>query len=822
MPRVVQKIQTIILFIFLFNCASIIGLKTNTRLRLKTTTTQLQPSSEKNDELAGTLFDSLGSPDESTSDKLNDDSKEIEGAPSTGNKDPFVNTEPDTVNTVNDDELKKAAEEAEKKKLEEEAEKKKLEEEAEKKRLEDEAEKKRLEDEALKAKAIEKEIANKKENETPKEEENKESDDNIKKIKVDSIGPLSKIHYPFIEEKSTKTRAWAIATLIVFGSIYLFLRLIYNYFKNLNKFYAKCTASLANQIMFLLICFIVTLLFYVYGTFDSIPINWEYLISGMALFILSWFVYGSFIILLSLLVIRRWKLLEKSANSFTDIRHKYDKLQNKNFEHANMNYSSPETKSLIESFEFLVLKRFFFIPLFPTFKASSLRKEMKFSVYLEKCLLEKIRLFFKFSWTCWVLTICVMMFWNVFIAPNTILCITIYAMVIPIIGLAINVILFLYLKSIYRKVVEHITQNNMSNYQDIEYNSKLALQSMGYPVYLMNLIQDDKEMEKLNTKSKGVHEHLHQRPASLYENLMLGGATGFAVMLNIIQTCSLIFVCWIIVLFTKHLTYIFDAYSKKALIFIIPIFILYFVLQGLSTAIVLKWHTLIDSIEMKRNEKCIKKMVNYHIKKAGRISEEIFQNFKRIYFDIKTNPKLNVSKSEKLFAVDENENELKLGFPHLQEIIRLNVARYTHSDKENAVIDIKEDLLPFIKSFGNSLNQEEIEYMLHFIENFEDFKGKITVSNLFDIYGAILHFRTQKPMNIFKCVFNHFYDENPQYYKDTHMTYKNIELFINAYNDFFTKEQTEFIKEQCNYLGESFSFESLITTLISFRQFYPY
>ena len=105
-------------------------------------------------------------------------------------------------------------------------------------------------------------------------------------------------------------------------------------------------------------------------------------------------------------------------------------------------------------------------------------------------------------------------------------------MVIPIIGLAINVILFLYLKSIYRKVVEHITQNNMSNYQDIEYNSKLALQSMGYPVYLMNLIQDDKEMEKLNTKSKGVHEHLHQRPASLYENLMLGGATGFAVMLN--------------------------------------------------------------------------------------------------------------------------------------------------------------------------------------------------------------------------------------------------------------------------------------------------
>ena len=166
---------------------------------------------------------------------------------------------------------------------------------------------------------------------------------------------------------------------------------------------------------------------------------------------------------------------------------------------------------------------------------------------------------------------------------------------------------------------------------------------------------------------------------------------------------------------------------------------------------------------MKRNEKCVRKLVNFHLREAGRLSEEIFQNFKRIYYDIKINSK--PEEHEKIFTIEENESELKLGFPHLQEMIRLNVARYTHSEDEKATIDIKEELRPFLKSFGNHLNNKEIEFMFHLIENFDEFQGKLTINNLFDIYGAILHFRTQKPLDIFKFVFNHFYEDNPQFYK---------------------------------------------------------
>ena len=236
-----------------------------------------------------------------------------------------------------------------------------------------------------------------------------------------------------------------------------------------------------------------------------------------------------------------------------------------------------------------------------------------------------------------------MMFWNVFVAPNTILFTTVFSMLIPLLGLLILVGILFYLKHIYRKIVENISQNNMSNYQDIEYHSNLALQSMGYPVYLMNLIQNEKEMENLNKKTMTFHEHFHQRPASLYENLFIGGTTGVAILFNIVQTCTLLFNAWLILVYTKHMSYMYDAYTKTTtLLFVIPISIVYFILQVYITAIVLKWHTIIDSVEMKRNEKCVRKLVNFHLREAGRLSEEIFQNFKRIYYDIKINSKPEV------------------------------------------------------------------------------------------------------------------------------------------------------------------------------------
>ena len=372
----------------------------------------------------------------------------------------------------------------------------------------------------------------------------------------------------------------------------------------------------------------------------------------------------------------------------------------------------------------------------------------------------------------------------------------------------------------------------MSNYQDIEYNSNSMLQFPGHPVYLWNLIQQEQEMKELNKKSLSLHEHVHQRPPSLYENLLLGGASAFAFMFNVIQTCSLLFIAWGIILFAKHYSYILTAYSKVTVLLItIPLFFIYLALYIYITACVLKWNAIVSSIEMNRNEKNVKKMVHYHIKKASRISDEIFLIFKRIYYDMKVNKKQHshmindnilMEDDFKPLHTNNSESELKLGFQHLQDIIKMNMLRYTGKEKDNGMIDIKEDLLPFIKSFGNSLNAKEIEFMLHMISNFDEFKGKICVNDLFDICGAILHFRTKRPMEIFTFVFDTFYKNDPQHYKDISLSFQKINLFIGNYKEYFNEEQITFIKDQCLYYNDSVPFDSLISSIISFRQYYPY
>ena len=611
---------------------------------------------------------------------------------------------------------------------------------------------------------------------------------------------------------------WSILTIIIFGFGYLIIRTGYNALKNVNKFFSKCIASLSNQLLFLLFCFMIVILIYTYGNFDSIPLNWEYFIAGIAIFILGWIIFNIYIIILSYFAVKKWEKLEKNSSSFTDLRHKFDNIVNNKNNNNKLNESE-----IIESFEYLILKRFFFIPLFPVFKPCSFRKEMNFSIYLKKCLIEKLRLFFKFSWTSWILLLTSIMFWNIFICDNSARNSLIFLMIIPFLGLLISFILLLYTKNIYRKVIEPINQNNISDYQDVDSNSNSALQSIAHPKYLLHLIQNEKEMENLNDNKSFIHQNFHQRPPSIYENLLFFGISGFSLILNIIQSICIIFIACSIITFTKHYHKIINKYSNLINILLIGSLIIYFILQGYLTALLLKYYTIINSIEMRRNEKCVQKMINNHLYHSGKIAEEIFKNFKKIYFDMKINQQ-NEIQEEKILINENNEqeNELKCTFIPLQNMIKTCICRYTKQNNENAFIDIENDLIPFLKTLGNNLTNEEIEFMIHLIQNFNNFKGQLSFDNICDIYGAILHFRQKNPLQIINYVFDNYYKNNPQYFRDSHFTYNNIELFVNTYHKFFNVEQANFIKEQCSYLGESFTLDSLMINILSLRQYYAY
>ena len=75
---------------------------------------------------------------------------------------------------------------------------------------------------------------------------------------------------------------------------------------------------------------------------------------------------------------------------------------------------------VFEEYEYNILKTYFCNPFYPVFKASNLRKDFNFALYLEYCLTDKIRLFVKLSWSCWLLAIICIMLWEIFIVNSEI------------------------------------------------------------------------------------------------------------------------------------------------------------------------------------------------------------------------------------------------------------------------------------------------------------------------------------------------------------------------------------------------------------------
>lgn len=300
-------------------------------------------------------------------------------------------------------------------------------------------------------------------------------------------------HTAFPTPETAKMRRWGILTLIIFGTLYLLIRSGYNYLKKLNKFFAKGILSLANQMLLLFLCLSLLIVCYTYGAFDNIYINWEYMIGAIAIVILSWIIFNFLVITLSLFVIRKWKNLEFTHDTLENLKKKIQERQGK-------------WEKEKQTFEFLLLKRFFFVPLFPVLKASSLREELKFSGYLEQCLLKKLRLFFKLSWTSWVSLVVILMFWNVFIIPSSVMTSTIFIMLIPLLGILMSMTLYLYSHHIYRKVVGEAKKETLNDYQNISYSSNDIFQTMCYPKYLLKYIHDESEIKKSKNFSFSYNE----------------------------------------------------------------------------------------------------------------------------------------------------------------------------------------------------------------------------------------------------------------------------------------------------------------------------
>ena len=627
-------------------------------------------------------------------------------------------------------------------------------------------------------------------------------------------------HAAFPNPETTKMRKWGLVTLVIFGTLYLLIRTGYNYMKTLDKFFAKGVIALSNQILLLFICLAILIVTYTYGAFDNIYVNWEYLIGAIAIVMLSWIFFNFFLLTMCLFINRKWEVLEYTADSFKQLK-------------KSIKANSSKAKDAKESFEFLVLKKFFFTPLFPVLKSVSLRNELKFSYYFELCLLSKLRLFFKLSWTTWFALIVIMMFWNVFIIPSSLFAVFIFIMLIPLIGIAMTFGIYIYSLKIYRKIVSPVNDDNINDYKDIEYNSNDIFQSMSYPPYLLKYIDDDNELKKSKQNSFSFHEHMHQRPPSLYEKEIFFGQSGPYFLLNLLQCCCFIFICWTVTLFGYYGPKLSKEYNNTVYLYMIAGFVFYLVLQLLMTTIAMKWLTVISSVEMKRNDKCVNKMINHKMKEMCAISNSVLNSFKKIYYDVNLRSGTptpigdnnEYDDSNQLIDSDNNSvssqnQKFKLTSPNIKEFLKLNYNRFKKAN--NTSIDIQYELRPFLKSCGNIVNNEELEFILYLIGKSKKYNGTLNLNQLFDICGAILHFRQKNPQMILKFVFDNYYMENKKVYRDVQMKWSDVEVFLGNYQEYFNKKQRHFIESESKYLGDSFTLDSFIAMILTPSQYNPY
>ena len=208
---------------------------------------------------------------------------------------------------------------------------------------------------------------------------------------------------------------------------------------------------------------------------------------------------------------------------------------------------------------------------------------------------------------------------------------------------------------------------------------------------------------------------------------------------------------------------------------------------------------------MNRNNKAIKKLVEYHTKKAAALSNEIFKNFKRIYYEISI-----------------KDNKESLGQDYARRMIKIQMKKFLKiSAEDNCSISIDTQLKSFLNSTGNKLNENELQYLLYFVDDVSSLENdKITKEQFCDIYNAFMKFSEEKPEAILNDVLDHYFMNEKL--DPTEMDVDKVRHFFDTFEEFFSKEQINYVLTECSYMDKKFSRDAFNFVVLAPRKYYPY
>ena len=170
---------------------------------------------------------------------------------------------------------------------------------------------------------------------------------------------------------------------------------------------------------------------------------------------------------------------------------------------------------------------------------------------------------------------------------------------IPLIGIFISLIFYFYMKRIYRNVVPELNSNTYMDFIDIAPfdlgNTRSKI--IEYPPYLEKALKDmNKAEDEVLISKYNFSKNFHDRPPSLYEDLVFLGSTGFYLINIILQVSGFILICWSILLLFKYLSEIIAYFGSGMVYVIIGVIVFYVFLYTFLLSLNLRWFTIITSV----------------------------------------------------------------------------------------------------------------------------------------------------------------------------------------------------------------------------------
>lgn len=126
-------------------------------------------------------------------------------------------------------------------------------------------------------------------------------------------------HTPYPSPETLNMRYFSLIAFVIFGSGFLMIRFSLSFLKGSERgFYSKGLKILTNQMLLYFIILSISMTLYAFGCLDPIPINWQFLISALAIFGVAWVLFCLLILTFSLFIIQKWEMLEvKCKDNFS-------------------------------------------------------------------------------------------------------------------------------------------------------------------------------------------------------------------------------------------------------------------------------------------------------------------------------------------------------------------------------------------------------------------------------------------------------------------------------------------------------------------------